>query len=100
MSDAGLVLEVKRDGELLSENELQIVLQKLRSSEPSLRNTFGEPAIWKPIPRVGIALFEYWGEAGDSLIVTPEGNIVEAPWRTQVIDGEEVAMPEIPQSNP
>lgn len=100
MSDAGLILEVKRDGLALSENELRLVLQELRSSEPSLLNTLGEEAIWKPIPTIGLALFEYWGEAGDSLVLTPDGSIAQAPWRTQVVEDEEVAMPDIPEGNP
>jgi hypothetical protein len=100
VSDAGLILELERNGEHLSEDELRELGEQLRPREPALFDTLGAPAVWIPIPRVGLTIFEYWGEVAEVLIATADGKVAQASCTMQIIDGEEVEIPDIPAGNP
>ena len=107
MRDAGVVLEVRRvDASPLTPGDharVEAMVDELRGQE--LISELGMKAEWKAdgsVPGVArVIVFELWSDDIDLNVLEPDGSIRPPTYVTQLIDGEEVDIPEAPpEGNP
>lgn len=103
MSDFAVVVRctsAESDGSVDAAELERLLVTLTETIGAGFRNSLREEASWSAIPPDMIVVFEYWGEAADSLVEGPEGEVTEAAWTTVTVNGEEVDMPEIPEGSP
>lgn len=102
MSDCAICLRCRSEGGGdLGPDKLQDLVKTLESEgRAGFKSTLGDAPSWTIVASGLIVIFQHWDEQAEELVETADGGVGLASYVTIVIDGDEVAVPDLPEGNP